>query len=48
MIKLKRESIIQLMTRKKIIRNFNKIIINFKDNLNLNPFILYIKTAFLI
>ena len=33
MIKLKRGSIIQLMTRKKIIRNFNKIIINFKDNL---------------
>ena len=30
MIKLKRESIIQLMTRKKIIRNFNKIIINLK------------------
>ena len=36
MIKLKRGSIIQLMTRKKIIRNFNKIIINLKDNLNLN------------
>ena len=40
MIKLKKESTIQLMKRKKIISNFNKIIINFNDNLNLNQFIL--------
>ena len=40
MIKLKKESTIQLMKRKKIINNFNKIIINFNDNLNLNQFIL--------
>ena len=40
MIKLKKESTFQLMKRKKIISNFNKIIINFNDNLNLNQFIL--------